>query len=500
MIHSDGSLKFNIISRNEITLSKIRNAAYLSTLSLYGYQLINLVFTMFIARVFSPDDLGVYAIAVAVTLISGEVRLLGAGEFLIRKKNVTVEQIKSSLGLSIILSWGLGFSLLLGARFIGLFYENTDVEYLIYFLTVGFFTAPFISINNALLTKDFIFRKTLLITWGGFVVNITSAITLYFLEFGYFSLAYGSALGLIAQLGLSMCYQSDKMQWFPHFFNVSEQLKFGGIASSCNLLDKFRIMSFDVILGKIGEARDVAIMSRGIGAVEFVSHMLVAGANPVALPYLSQSSQKDLVYSYFKATLLITAICLPVLMAMTAIGPELVFVLFGEQWTESGALVGYIALWSALRLVHPFTRALLFSIKLEKQYLYLQLTSVIMTVIAIVVGFNEGLLGIAKLLVLAAIVDFLLMSKVISMSLKISLLNLANRLKSSIGLALVCGLFAWLVKLIISDYQLNAYMTVIYFGLVMTICWIVTVKTIRHPIIEELNKLPMLGQIAKKIF
>ena len=60
-------------------MSKIRNAAYLSTLSLYGYQLVNLLFTMFIARAFSPDDLGVYAVAVAFTLISGEVRLLGNG-------------------------------------------------------------------------------------------------------------------------------------------------------------------------------------------------------------------------------------------------------------------------------------------------------------------------------------------------------------------------------------------------------------------------------------
>lgn len=481
-------------------MSKIRNAAYLSTLSLYGYQLVNLLFTMFIARAFSPDDLGVYAVAVAFTLISGEVRLLGTGEFLIRKKIVSVDQIRSSLGLSILLSWGIGFGLLLGARFIGLFYDNTDIEYLIYILTVSFFTAPFISINNALLTKDFNFRRTLLITWGGFIVNITSTITLYFLGIGYFSLVYGSALGLIAQLGLSISYQSDKMQWFPQFININEQLKFGSIASGCNILDKFRLMSFDVILGKLGEPRDVAIMSRGIGAVEFVSHMLVAGTTPIALPYLSQSRQKELVNSYFKATLLITAICLPILMAMTAIGPELVFILFGNQWADSGALVGYIAIWSVLRHVNPLSRALLFSINLEKKYFYLQLISVILIVAAIFIGFNDGLLGIAKLLVFTATVDLILTSKVISMSLEIPFLNLINRLKSSLGLAAVCGLFAWFVKLTISDYQLNAYLTVFYFGLAMTMCWVVTVKIIKHPIIEELTRIPMLGRIASKIF
>ena len=453
---------------------------------------------MFISRVFSPEDLGIYGIAAAITMISSEVRALGASEYVIRETELNSHKIRSSLGLTIVISSGLGLVLILCSSLIGSFYENTDITFMIQILAIGFFISPFININSALLYKHFEVSKVMIIEWAGQVIIIVSTVLFYLLDFGYFSLVYGSILVNITQLLFAFIFKSNQMQWRPQFRHFKDQFKFGSIASAASFVEKFHLLSFDLILGKLGSMRDVGIMSKATGSVQFISHMLVAGGKTVALPYLSQSSKDELKESYIKATLLITAICLPILLAVTAIGSQLVLILFGEQWNDAGSLVCYIAIWSALRHIHPFSRALLFSIKLERQYLFLQLFNLLLITAAIILGFNYGLVGITKLLIVAGLIEFLITSSIISKCLGITISNLLGSLKSSLLLGAGCGVFAWIVITVIDNYKLNPYISILCFGIIMSICWLSLVKIIKHPVIDELNRVPFIGSVTKK--
>ena len=75
------------------------------------------------ARLLTPDELGVYAIAGAVVLIASELKLMGTTSYLIREKELTEAKVRSGVGLSIIFSWGLGFSLAASSNYLSLFFD-----------------------------------------------------------------------------------------------------------------------------------------------------------------------------------------------------------------------------------------------------------------------------------------------------------------------------------------------------------------------------------------
>ena len=99
-------------------MSKVRMALLYSSGSLYVYQLISLFFSMYVARVLTPAEIGLYAIAASITMVSGELKVLGTSDYLIRQKNVTKEMIKASLGLSLLVSGSIGALLVIFSQLI----------------------------------------------------------------------------------------------------------------------------------------------------------------------------------------------------------------------------------------------------------------------------------------------------------------------------------------------------------------------------------------------
>src|SRR5690606_12248372 len=124
--------------------------------------------TMIVARLLTPAEIGTFAIASAIVLIASEFRLLGAGMYLVREQDIPPEKIRSALGLTFLISWGLGLAIFISAPWAAEFYELPDVANIFRILSVSFLLAPYISIPTALLQRnykfDVLFRVTLLAT------------------------------------------------------------------------------------------------------------------------------------------------------------------------------------------------------------------------------------------------------------------------------------------------------------------------------------------------
>ena len=99
-------------------MSQIKKALLFSSLNQYLLKLLALVSTMVFARLLTPHELGIYAIASSVLIIVSELKTLGVAKYLIREKDLSPEKVKAALGLSILISWSLGISLLVMSKYI----------------------------------------------------------------------------------------------------------------------------------------------------------------------------------------------------------------------------------------------------------------------------------------------------------------------------------------------------------------------------------------------
>ena len=103
---------------------RLANAVAFSSIAIYLYQLASLAYTVYLARTFSPYLLGIFGIASAVTLLTGEFRALGTGEYLVREKNIDKNTVKNSIGISLSISILIFCLLAISVGAISRFYDG----------------------------------------------------------------------------------------------------------------------------------------------------------------------------------------------------------------------------------------------------------------------------------------------------------------------------------------------------------------------------------------
>ena len=118
--------------------SKVRRAVVYSSLTRYSLMVIGLASTMVIARLLTPDEIGTFAIASAITMVMSEFRLLGAGMYLVREQELTEDKVRSAMGLTMLISWTMGVGIWFVAPMVADLYELPPIATVFRILSVSF--------------------------------------------------------------------------------------------------------------------------------------------------------------------------------------------------------------------------------------------------------------------------------------------------------------------------------------------------------------------------
>ncbi|MFA7556098.1 MAG: oligosaccharide flippase family protein, partial [Spongiibacteraceae bacterium] len=328
-------------------MGSIRSALIYSAASQYILKALSLISVIAVARLLTPAEVGVFAIASSLVLITGELKSLGAGTYLIRAEKLDDATIKSATGLMMLISWSMGGLLFFLSPWLAVFYQVPDLKIILRLLSYSFFLAPFISIPRALLTRDLKFKAIFYISIITQLTLLISTIIFILLGFSYFSLAYASVIGYTIELVLTLVFRPQGTPWLPAFTNLFRILKFGIYVTFGNLFAKFSLSLPDLIIGKQGTVAEVALFSRGVGFLDFVSNTLKQGITPIAMPYLSEQKRlgHPLEEPYLKATMLLGVIVWPALAVAGIVSSPIILLFFGPQWADTAPLVSILCLW-----------------------------------------------------------------------------------------------------------------------------------------------------------
>ena len=159
-------------------MSKVNTAVIFSALGQYATQVISFITIIVLARILSPAEIGMYAIAGSTIMIAGELRSFGITQYLVREKELSRERIQAVLGVTIGISWSLGLIIIAAAPFVADFYEETPLKTLLWILSVSFFIGPLTSVPIGLWTRELNFQPIFIRTFIGALVGGASSIAL----------------------------------------------------------------------------------------------------------------------------------------------------------------------------------------------------------------------------------------------------------------------------------------------------------------------------------
>lgn len=475
-------------------MPSVKQALLYSSLGRYALMGLGLAMSIITARLLSPEEIGTFAIASSVVMVMAEFRILGANAYLVRQAEITTEKIRSAYGVTILVSWGMGAVLALGSWPLANFFEVDGLRFVFLILAVSFIFAPYISIPDALMVREYRFQHVAAINLVSAAIQLVVLVVLIKSGFSYYSLALGQAVSILVKFMMSLYFTRNVKVYLPSFTGMKEIASLGIFVSVSHVIRKAQNTFPDMLIGKLGTPTQVGLFSRGLGFSVFASSLVLSGISPVALPYLSAVRNKgeDVVAAYRHASQLIAGVAWPILAVASVASLPAIRLMFGDQWDEAAPVASVAAFWAILRAAHILAPKALVAVGKEGSMLTKEIIVFVVFLAATTTGYIlGGIMGVAYAFVFAGLTDFLVSSWFMKNKVGLSFLSYCSGLLSSACLALICWSTASFLDYSLSFSKSSPFLVLVYIAAVLPPVWLVSVFLLNHPLkiqIKEVYK------------
>ena len=268
----------------EARRTSVRAALIIVFASRYTNMAIGIGATMVLARLVTPAQTGLFSVAASIVLLAEAIRDFGIGEFLVQERHLTSAKIRTALGLTWILSWGLGLLVFLTRDDIARFYQTPELGRLIVVVCGSFLVAPFSSTVLALLNREMAFSILFRVSLARMVANQVVAITLALFGFGAMALTCGMLAADVVGAVVALLSMPSWDHVIPSLREWRALASFGVYISGANIIGQIGTRAPDLIVGRLLGYEPLGLFNRANGVVSLVSNLVVTGVQSVAFP------------------------------------------------------------------------------------------------------------------------------------------------------------------------------------------------------------------------
>jgi O-antigen/teichoic acid export membrane protein len=343
-------------------------------LSIKGLGIIS---TIILARLLTPDDFGLIALASSIYAMIELIREFGFDTALIQNQKAGKKQYDSAWTMQVIFSLLASVLILVSSSYAASFYNDQRLESVLQVMAIIILVNGFTNIGIVDFRKNMTFSREfnyqLMIKLSGFCVTLPLA---WYWQ-SYWALLMGTLSGNIMSLILS--YKMSKYR--PKFTLIAwrEIMGFSGWLFFNNILFFINHHSQNFVLGKVGGTSSVGTFSIAAEIATLTTAEIVAPINRAAYPGYSKlaHNKEELKESYLKVLSNIILIAVPSAIGIAIISPIFVPVLLGEQWLKTIPVIQIIAIASILSSINTNSAYIYLVLKKQKITTYIMLVRLV---------------------------------------------------------------------------------------------------------------------------
>lgn len=324
----------------------VRRSSYYSFGARHAGVLINFIATIVIARLLTPEEIGVFTVGAAFVTLSQILRDSGVGSYLIQERELTRERLQAAMGIGLLSGLVLALLIFALAGPLADFYGHPGVRQVLQLLSVTFLLAPLNAIGLALLRRELSFGVSFFAETASNLVWAGVAVALAYQGASYLSMAWASLASTLAMCLLFLCVRPSLVLIRPSLGQWRRVFGFGSLVTLTNLVTQIGVLSPTFVLGRIGGFSDVAFFNRGNSLTRMFRDTIERGAYVVALPAFAADLRKGAFRreGYLYATALMTGISWPFYCLLGIMAFPIVRILFGDQWDAAVPVVQLLAI------------------------------------------------------------------------------------------------------------------------------------------------------------
>lgn len=319
----------------------------------FSMQFASFFISMILARLLTPDDYGTIALLTIFIALSSVFADSGFGSALIQKKEATEADFNSVFYLSLFTSSLVYGILFVIAPWVANYYETPILADLLRFLGLSIPLNAINSIQNAELSRKMLFHLSFRISLIGLVATSTTGVTLAFLGYGPWALAWSTISGAIVGVVTRWYFIAWRPKLMFSWQSVKGLFAYGWKLTVSAFLDAGYSNLSGLLIGTFYSKADLAFVDKGRSIPSVAMNSINGTLGRVAFPALAQvQDQRDKVRDTMRRMITTcTFFVFPLMTGCAVCSPSLVPLLFGNQWLPA---IPYVQLACFTFALWPF--------------------------------------------------------------------------------------------------------------------------------------------------
>jgi lipopolysaccharide exporter len=342
-------------------MATVKRSLVIVFLERYALTALQLASYVLLARLLSPNEVGIYATLAAVLAIVQVVRDFGVGTFIIQHAKLDHAITRQALGVTYSIALLLFIALNVGAGAAARFYGEPQVETILRVMSLNLLIYPFNSISMALLRRDLEFATIAKSTVGSTLVGTCCTLLFAWLGHGPISLAFGELASSLVMMTALVTARGWLTPSVPALSKCREIFSIGGATTLAGIVTSASMNSSDIVAGKVLNFTEVGIASRAMGLMNLFHRDVLGSIRSVMFPAFARAWRdgENVEQRHVRAVSLTTAIAWPFYGLVSLFPLEVLRLMFGPQWDASAVLVPVYCIAGAVSVMNAFVPSLM---------------------------------------------------------------------------------------------------------------------------------------------
>ena len=313
------------------------SGVFYTALAKYSGVIISLIISAILARLVSPDDFGIVAVATVIITFFALFTDMGISAAIVQHKNLTEKDISNIFSFTIWLGVALTLVFFAASWPISMYYNNSTLLYLCQLLCINLFFSAVNIVPNALFYKNKEFRFIALRSFSIQIVCGALAITAALCGARLYALIITPILTSILVFIISHRRYPIRASFTLGISSVRVIFSYSLYQFLFNVINYFSRNLDKLLIGKQMGLEPLGFYEKSYRLMMLPLQNITQVITPVMHPIFSdyQNDTTHLAISYEKVIRLLAFIGIPLTALLYFTAHEAILLIFGEQWLAS---------------------------------------------------------------------------------------------------------------------------------------------------------------------
>jgi O-antigen/teichoic acid export membrane protein len=392
---------------------QIAHAVKWSSLGIAARFALQMIAQIILARILGPDNYGLFGLGLLVYSFGNFFSSFGFGRQLLQKQVISDQDIRFAFTWQVILGGLATAAILVSAPAIAAYFDAPKSLPVIQWLSL----ACLLNAANApaanLLQRDLDYKtgaKNQFIAY--FIGYLCAGIPLALAGFGVNALVIAWLLQAVINLVLTYIARPHSLKLLFWFKQGSDALHYGGLVFITNIINWMLTNLDRVVIGRLLSIQSVGFYTAAMNLASTPNNLMLGSLQTIFLTSGSKvsSDRSKLAVSFQQVLAIIFVLVLPFFVFLSTIASEIVAVLYGATWTESGAVLAILFLVMPAMLISGLSTPILWNTDRRLQEFALQIPILIAGAGLLFSFAHDGLITVSWLVLVIYILRAILIA------------------------------------------------------------------------------------------